>query len=316
MTTKRRADLTYKYNQKKGRHGWLRLTPAYSVKTALKYLNATNKAAKVLDPFSGTGTTGLLCSEVGMECHLVEVNPFLAWFAQAKTRNYTIDDIRTARELVNRIVKASTTPSVQDFWTPPIRFIERWWSEQRLAILAQIFHYIQAFSSEAPTPCIDLIKIAFCRLIIQWSNAAFNHQSMSFKENSQQQLFPFDERDEILSAFQKIAFEILQDAQPHLLAPIQIFEGDSRQVAEIVNGDYSQVITSPPYPNRMSYIRELRPYMYWLGFLTDPSQAGELDWKAIGGTWGVATSRLTDWVPDESIVVQHEGFYQLIDDII
>ena len=45
----------------------------------------------------------------------------------------------------------------------------------------------------------------------------------------------------------------------------------------------------------MSYIRELRPYMYWLGFLDSGRAAGELDWSAIGGTWGVATSRLADW---------------------
>ncbi|WP_322490103.1 hypothetical protein [Chloroflexus sp.] len=39
----------------------------------------------------------------------------------------------------------------------------------------------------------------------------------------------------------------------------------------------SLVITSPPYPNRMSYIRELRPYMYWLGYLNNGRDAGELD---------------------------------------
>ena len=27
----------------------------------------------------------------------------------------------------------------------------------------------------------------------------------------------------------------------------------------------------------MSYIRELRPYMYWLGYLTDARQAGQMD---------------------------------------
>ena len=45
----------------------------------------------------------------------------------------------------------------------------------------------------------------------------------------------------------------------------------------------------------MSYIRELRPYMYWLGHLANARDAGELDWQAIGGTWGIATSRLNAW---------------------
>jgi len=48
----------------------------------------------------------------------------------------------------------------------------------------------------------------------------------------------------------------------------------------------------------MSYVRELRPYMYWLGHLSKPASAGELDWQAIGGTWGVATSRLNHWRPE------------------
>jgi hypothetical protein len=47
----------------------------------------------------------------------------------------------------------------------------------------------------------------------------------------------------------------------------------------------------------MSYIRELRPYMYWLGYLEAAKEAGELDWEAIGGTWGIATSRLLTWRP-------------------
>jgi hypothetical protein len=48
----------------------------------------------------------------------------------------------------------------------------------------------------------------------------------------------------------------------------------------------------------MSYIRELRPYMYWLGYLREAREAGEMDWQAIGGTWGIATSRLQTWTPD------------------
>lgn len=40
--------------------------------------------------------------------------------------------------------------------------------------------------------------------------------------------------------------------------------------------------------------------MYWLGYLEASEEAGELDWQAIGGTWGVATSRLSDWERDEA----------------
>jgi hypothetical protein len=55
----------------------------------------------------------------------------------------------------------------------------------------------------------------------------------------------------------------------------------------------------------MSYVRELRPYMYWLGFLAEAKDAGELDWTAIGGTWGIATSRLLDWQPSGAFVPRY-----------
>jgi len=64
----------------------------------------------------------------------------------------------------------------------------------------------------------------------------------------------------------------------------------------------------------MSYIRELRPYMYWLGYLTESKQAGEMDWEAIGGTWGIATSRLADWTPD-SRVPEIPGLRDVVDAI-
>jgi hypothetical protein len=62
----------------------------------------------------------------------------------------------------------------------------------------------------------------------------------------------------------------------------------------------------------MSYIRELRPYMYWLGYLADGRAAGELDWQAIGGTWGCATSNVGRWSPPPGRAVAYAGF----DDIV
>ena len=91
---------------------------------------------------------------------------------------------------------------------------------------------------------------------------------------------------------------------------------DARRLDEkLRHNHYDCVITSPPYPNRMSYIRELRPYMYWLGFLTTGRQAGELDWEAIGGTWGCATSNLQRWNPNGSPPIPFEDFRTIISGI-
>ncbi|MEK7404784.1 MAG: hypothetical protein AAB225_06720, partial [Acidobacteriota bacterium] len=53
---RQRSEYTHKYNVRSGRHGWLRLTPAYSVKIVEEILAHGPGPTRVLDPFSGTAT--------------------------------------------------------------------------------------------------------------------------------------------------------------------------------------------------------------------------------------------------------------------
>jgi hypothetical protein len=293
-----RADLTFKHNLKQGRHGWLRLTPAYSVKVVADILNHLDQPRRILDPFSGTGTTGLVSAEQGYRCDLIELNPFLAWLARAKTRNYTPLELGETRLLAREVIAhARQLPQEAEYWTPPIHQINRWWPAARLTVISRLFRSLQQLGPGASEATHDLLRIAFCRVLIDWSNAAFNHQSMSFREAAPT-LFDSSEETLILDDFVAQAATLARSAETPLAAPVGVYVGDSRSVSQTVSGPYDVVITSPPYPNRMSYIRELRPYMYWLGYLADGRAAGELDWQAIGGTWGVATSRLQTWQVD------------------
>jgi hypothetical protein len=146
-------------------------------------------------------------------------------------------------------------------------------------------------------PIRDLLDIAFCRTLIDVSSAAFNHQSMSFREVAPHRRFDSADAEAAREIFLSEVRDLAASASFDLPGSAVIKHGDSRSgVAELEPADL--VLTSPPYCNRMSYIRELRPYMYWMRFLDEASDASELDWKAIGGTWGVATSRLSTWAAD------------------
>ena len=288
---KQHADLTFKDNLKKGRHGWVRLTPAYSVKLVQEILTDGKVYQHVLDPFSGTGTTGLTSIQLGMNATLVDINPFLIWLATVKTASYTSEDLKQTKDCAQEIVEQAEKMEADDhLWTPPISNIQRWWSSERLQTLAKIYYQLNELK---PSQSIkNLLLIAFCRLVIDWSNASFNHQSMSFKESTHSL---FDDEDMMLSAFVDNVQWVLQGATDNILGNVNVHQTDSREL-DIPNPQpYDCVITSPPYSNRMSYIRELRPYMYWLGYLVEARDAGELDWQAIGGTWGIATSRLNTW---------------------
>jgi len=293
----RRDELTFKANTQRGRYGWLRLTPAFSALAVEIALERAGARQRAIDPFAGTGTSGLVCAEHSIPCDLAEINPFLSWLCQVKTRNYTPSDVLEARLLAHTAVQ-KTLQGVPDWsrWVPPIHNIERWWTPRRQKVLASLLASLWK-EQNAKAEARDLVLIAFCRVAIEWSSAAFNHQSLSFKTPSVS-LFEEDENTVILEHFLKEVEEILSSAETPVGAPIRVFETDSRFIDQAVPEKYDLVITSPPYPNRISYVRELRPYMYWLGYLRKAGDAGDLDWRAIGGTWGIATSRLEDWQPD------------------
>lgn len=176
-----------------------------------------------------------------------------------------------------------------DVWVPPMRNIERWWSSSTLLALGNLRSFLSETWGE---PTMEgeqnLIWIAFARLVIDCSAADFNHISVSFKEETQ------DFGSDIFkNMFMERLRMIVDSAKNELTGHVRIYHNDSRYLE--VPETYDLVITSPPYPNRISYIRELRPYMYWLKFLSSGEEAGEIDWKAIGGTWGSATSKLHTW---------------------
>ncbi|MFN5891331.1 MAG: site-specific DNA-methyltransferase, partial [Dolichospermum sp.] len=79
--------------------------------------------------------------------------------------------------------------------------------------------------------------------------------------------------------------------------------GDStNNLQNTINRSIDFVITSPPYPNRYSYVHQTRPQLHFLELLEDIREATEIDLQAIGGTWGRATSILQKdliIVPDE-----------------
>jgi hypothetical protein len=287
------SHLTHKANTGAGRHGWLRLTPAYSVRLVRDRTRDLPAGAVVTDPFSGSGTTVLAAAEHGCTGTALDVNPFLVWLGNAKAASYPASLLdETRAELPNLAARAAKRAAdAPALWVPRLHNIGRWWSPGALDGLKSLRSVLD--ETCLPPAGLDLLSIAFCRTAIAVSNAAFNHQSMSFRTAPG----TAGDGDLVLRRFADEAEEILRSARAPLPGSGRVVLGDARHPGLSGLPPCDLLLTSPPYVNRMSYIRELRPYMYWLRFLDRASDAGELDWTAIGGTWGSATSRLNDWSP-------------------
>jgi DNA modification methylase len=301
--------LTHRANLKHTRYGWLRLTPAYSVHLVAELLtaHATNSDAVVLDPFCGTGTTALVCAEQGIPATTSDINPFLLWLTRAKTRAYSERELAALQPAARQIGEQVAGAPHEPVWTPPLHQIEKWWDAPTLTTLSHLMQAIHNRTDDAPG-VTDLLKIAFCRVMITHSNASFHHQSMSFKPPDHE-LRLTRTTAELLAAWHAAIDEIHAAARSSIVRQPRVLHGDARQLTTLLPPEhYTCVITSPPYPNRMSYIRELRPYMYWLDYLKSGREAGELDWQAIGGTWGCATSNVGKWEPPVACAMPYPDF--------
>lgn len=310
--------LTHKGNLKHTRYGWLRLTPAYSVHLVSDLLDThQEKDPVVFDPFCGTGTTVLVCAERGIESDTTDINPFLVWLTRAKTRSYETKEILTFSKVSDQVVETMLAAEVQVAWVPPLHQIEKWWDEQTLGVLSRAMWAINSIEKSISENVADLLKIAFCRMMIEQANVSFGHQSMSFKKNRNgtSPILQTLENETVLS-WKRAVSTISQAACSNVISQPHVLLGDARNLSKKLEPNhYTCVITSPPYPNRMSYIRELRPYMYWLGYLQNARDAGELDWKAIGGTWGCATSNVGKWKPEYEVKISFDGFYGILERI-
>ncbi len=288
---RQRADYTHKFNAKTGRHGWLRLTPSYSVKVVEEIMARHRGTRNIFDPFCGTGTTALSAVNHGHNATTTDINPFLIWLACSKTAHYSPTVSAETKKAGCVTLDIARRGAVEPVPEPPIHNIERWWTNRERSFLCHLQAAIQKVAG-GTGPVSDLLNIAFCRTLIRLSSAAFNHQSMSFKDNVQHKL---NLEPDMGGAFLDDLNLVLGDVAENPLGKASVMLGDARNLSACLDTKFDAVVTSPPYANRMSYIRELRPYMYWLGYLMNGRDAGELDWLAIGGTWGVATSRLSEW---------------------
>src|SRR5262245_52044495 len=102
---RQRADYTHKFNLKTGRHGWLRLTPAYSVKIVEEIVSQCDRRVRVFDPFCGTATTALSAAYHGHDAVTTDINPFLVWLGQAKTAHYRAATLEAAKDATSAVLR-------------------------------------------------------------------------------------------------------------------------------------------------------------------------------------------------------------------
>lgn len=285
-------------------HRWFRLTPSYGpdlVREMLHKLNCS-KSEVVLDPFSGASTTLIESSLEGYDSYGFEINPFLHWVGKTSV-NWAVD-IKSIQEDLGRIIDMFRSDAARINFSsleengleiPKIHNPLRWWRPDVLTNILILKRAIHQVSSNEDNKNFFLLGFAGV-LVPDLTNVTLGRLQLHFIERDADVI-------DVISIFAKHIMVMVSDLEGlsklEDVGSAKIFHTDSVTLEGVsLEKPISCVITSPPYPNRYSYVWNTRPHLYMLDFFSTPKEASSLDKNTIGGTWGNATSMLSKGVID------------------
>lgn len=230
--------------------------------------NCDFQVLRCVDPFGGSGTTGLASQFLGVHPTLIEVNPFLADLIEAKLTSY--DTTKLARDL-GRIVRNAAAPANASAWfrgAPPT-FLEpgvngRWIFNgdvgERISALASAIARLRDPAHRR------LFRVLLGGVLVETSNVVISGKGRRYRSgwegrdvNAQvvEQLF-------CSSATNAIAEIHRYGNRKQLNFLLQ--RGDSRTI-QYDSGSLDLAVFSPPYPNSFDYTDVYNVELWVLGYL-------------------------------------------------
>ena len=287
---------TFKGGMEEPVHRWFRLTPSFGPHLVRDVMTefGIKQDSTVLDPFSGAGTTLIECQLRGIQSFGFEIHPFLHWIASSSLKL----DIRheeakhqfTALGHLYSDLDASMpqNPENLPLEIPQIHNPYRWWRPDILRDLLVLKIAIKRL--QAPSEIKRFFNLGFAGVLVpSLTNVTLGRLQLHFIDRAKDDI-------KVWSSFQAQITTMLFDLEHtkyHAHKKGQVILIDSTDLSSldpIPAIDF--VITSPPYPNRYSYVWNTRPHLFFFDFFHSAKQSSQLDSKIIGGTWGTATSML------------------------
>jgi hypothetical protein len=243
----------------------------------------------VLDPFCGVGTTLLQAILRGHKAIGFEINPYAALACRAKLTASRVDlaELDGAIALLESSCKGWKNGSAPSRVLPPPL-------KSRIPFLSpnverQALHAVAFLNSLDSASLSDLCRLAFGAILVGISNYTYEPSLTSRPAAGKSLIMDADVAQVLIGKLRQMRSDIIWLRQE--------MNGKKPGKAEIINADFFQgqqslktgsidlVVTSPPYMNNYHYVRNSRPHLYWLSFVTSPRQQRYLEVGNFGQYW-------------------------------
>lgn len=258
------------------RHRWYYYKEGFSpslVKKAIEMLSLKENDL-ILDPFNGSGTVTLTCSENNVPSIGLEVNPFTAFIAKTKVKTANAKQFDNAAEYILEKVHKPKVSPLQEFST----FTEFSGKNKWLFNSEVLNSYYAGFSNldNIKNKNIQaLIKLALIRAIMENSNVRRDGKCLRYRNNWKDLNY---NNNTYIGSLEKRLCIIREDLDNDVKLNIpKIICGDSRKIlSKSLKEKFSLCITSPPYLNTFDYTDIYRPELFLGGFVNSMEELYKL----------------------------------------
>ena len=265
------------------RHRWYYYKEGFSPNLVSKAINELKlkKSDLVIDPFNGSGTVTLTCALKGIPSIGLEVNPFTAFIAKAKTCNADFAKLEIeAAELLKYIRSDNKTVSR---WIGVSTFTEsdnlKKWLFNREVADAYESGFL-ALDKVRGVGIRRILKVALISALMECANARRDGKCFKYRTGWQDAHVGKNDFVRILCDKLKMCVEDVKNTTIEQAANVVCADSRSYLVKGI-QGDFSLCITSPPYLNTFDYTDIYRPELFLGGFINNNDDLYKLRLKTI-----------------------------------
>lgn len=323
----------FEHNKQDAIHRWVPWIAGFSagfVGDALQHYlpDPARRDVHVLDPFAGVGTTLVESLRRGYHVTGIEINPFAALASRVKCSAFTIepeallsaiatferkardrtDSIDIAFERGDDLLRSTPRPRSR----PPAAFRSRtqFFSP---AVEHKILHCLDIIDEVADRQIRELMLLALGSILVQVSNYSYEPSLGSRVAAGKANVLNADVVGILSSRLRMMHHDVMlyrdEMMQWTPLPTAHVIEGDSRFMPQMLEeATVDMVITSPPYLNNYHYVRNTRPHLFWLNFVSKPSDLKILERSNFGKYWqtvrGATPSNLQFSLPDLNRVIE------------
>jgi len=303
-------DPAFEQNKRHAIHRWVPWIAGFSadfvVDALRRYLpDEAGKNICVLDPFAGVGTTLVESIRHGYNAIGFEINPFAALAARVKCTAFLLDPASVRAHIVTFEQRARRlTKAIDQAWArgddlarllpapasrPPAAFRSRvpFFSP---AVERKVLHCLDLIHAVPDPQVRDLMLLAFGSILVHVSNYSYEPSLGSRSAVGKADVLNADVAGLLSARLYDMEHDIIvyrrdmMQFQP--LPEGKVINDDSRQMRRMIpDSSIDIVITSPPYLNNYHYIRNTRPHLFWLNFVSQPSDLKRFEEANFGKYW-------------------------------